>query len=185
MMSTRLSDDSTRECWNCEKPTDRPVQVVVRSPTGGQSTLMVCPDCYESVYLPLVQGPADESSDEPRHEMVLVVEDDPDTLNVLEWCLEEAGFTVSTAKNGAEALERARHRVPDAIVLDMLMPVMSGSEFLIVWRRNAPSRSVPIVAMSAFGRDQFTADLGVHAFLSKPFAPDALVSVIAAALRLQ
>jgi CheY-like chemotaxis protein len=117
--------------------------------------------------------------------MVLVVEDDPDTLYVLEWCLQEAGFAVSTAKNGVEALERARHRVPDAIVLDMSMPVMSGPEFLRAWRQAAPPRSVPIVAMSGFGRDQLTDDLGVHAFLSKPFAPDALVSVLAAALRLQ
>jgi CheY-like chemotaxis protein len=123
-----------------------------------------------------------EVSSSAQRETVLVVEDDPDVLSALVSCLREAGFAVSTATNGVEALERACHRAPDAIVLDMYLPVMSGAEFIEAWRRTAPKRSVPIVAMSGFACGQFADDLGVHAFLAKPFAPDALVSAVVAAI---
>jgi CheY-like chemotaxis protein len=134
------------------------------------------------VYLPFVTEMSAEVSSSVQRGTVLVIEDDPDVLSVVVFFLREAGFAVSTATNGVEGLERACHHTPDAIVLDMYMPIMSGAEFIKAWRRTATTRCVPIVAMSAYGPEQIPEDLGVHAFLPKPFAPDTLISVVAAAL---
>ncbi|HEY7042177.1 MAG TPA: response regulator [Nocardioidaceae bacterium] len=132
------------------------------------------------VYLPLLLDLADPG--EQGGETVLVVEDDPDTLSVVVDCLQEEGFTVTTATNGVEALERACHCVPDAIVLDLCLPVMSGPEFLQAWRRTAPTQPVPIIAMSGLNRDVSADELGVQAWLPKPFAVDALIHAVAAAV---
>lgn len=106
---------------------------------------------------------------------VLVVDDDPDVRKVLADAFESEGFRVATAANGMQALHRVRDAAPDAIVLDLSMPMMSGDAFLYAWRAGAETQDVPVVAMSAAYPGLQPQDLGVEAFFPKPFDIDLLV----------
>ena len=106
---------------------------------------------------------------------VLVVDDDPDVRRVLADAFESEGFHVMTAANGMQALHRARDAAPDAIVLDLHMPMMSGDDFLYAWHVGAETRGVPVVAISAAYPGLQPEDLGVDAFFPKPFEIDVLV----------
>ena len=101
---------------------------------------------------------------------MLVVDDDPSIRDLLAEELRYSGYSVITARNGSEALDRLHVMMPDVIVLDLMMPVMNGWAFLEHLRDPAGRQSVPIIAVSADG------DLppgyearGVTAFLRKPF----------------
>ena len=106
---------------------------------------------------------------------ILVVDDDPDIRRVLGDAFEAEGFRVATAANGMQALHRVRDAAPDAIVLDLSMPMMGGDAFLYAWRAGAEARDVPVVAISAAYRPLRPRDLGVEAFFPKPFDIDLLV----------
>lgn len=107
--------------------------------------------------------------------VVLVVEDDFDIREVVGEVLESEGFEVLTASNGREALEVLdREAAPNAIVLDMMMPVMSGPEVLEALNRDPVRSEIPVVVVSA--QDQRVA--GVEAFVPKPFSPDDLVRTL-------
>lgn len=113
-----------------------------------------------------------------RH--ILVVDDDPAIRDVVADILEICEYPVQTAVNGAEALEKVRQQQPAAVLLDLMMPVMNGWEFLRACRAEALCAAVPVVVMSA-ARDasQAAEDLGAHAFLAKPFELDAVLAVVA------
>ena len=108
-------------------------------------------------------------------ELVLVVDDDPDVRRVLADAFEAEGFRVMTAANGMQALHRVRDAAPDAIILDLGMPMMSGEDFLYAWRVGAETHRVPVVAISAAYPGLQPEDLGVDAFFPKPFKIDLLV----------
>jgi two-component system response regulator (stage 0 sporulation protein F) len=109
---------------------------------------------------------------------VLVVEDDPNVRFLVTSVLEGSGFTVDAASNGAEALSKMHTVTPDAIVLDLWMPVMNGLDFLRELRRTSPDRLIPVLAISARGTDVTARSLGVEAFLAKPFDLTALVGTV-------
>lgn len=114
---------------------------------------------------------------EERAPTILVVDDDEPTRNSLREILEDEGYRVETASNGQEAIDKLeRDEPPDLILLDLMMPVMDGWEFLAHQKSRSPSRPVPIVLLSgmAFIRDA----PGVADFLSKPIRPDKLLSCI-------
>ena len=106
---------------------------------------------------------------------VLVVDDDPDVRRVLTDAFESEGFFVMTAANGMQALHRTRDVMPDVIILDLSMPMMSGDAFLYAWRAGAETHSVPVVAISAAYPSLQPEDLGVDAFFPKPFEIDLLM----------
>jgi two-component system chemotaxis response regulator CheY len=110
---------------------------------------------------------------------ILVVDDDPAIRDVVVDILEMSEYAVRTASNGAEALDEVRQRPPAAILLDLMMPVMNGWEFLRHCRGDAACAGVPIVVMSA-ARDAATAadELGAHAFLPKPFELDDVLTIV-------
>ncbi len=114
---------------------------------------------------------------------VLVVDDDPHIRDVLRFALEKAGFAVTEAADGAEALERFEHDSPDALVLDVLMPGPDGIE---VCRRLRAGSNVPIVFLSS--RDDEVdrivgLELGGDDYVTKPFSPRELVARVRAVLR--
>jgi CheY-like chemotaxis protein len=110
---------------------------------------------------------------------ILVVDDDPAIRDVVADILEISDYPVQTAVNGAEALEKIRRDQPAAVLLDLMMPVMNGWEFLRACRKEAPCAHVPIVVMSAAREASDVADeLGAQAFLAKPFELDAILSVV-------
>jgi CheY-like chemotaxis protein len=113
-----------------------------------------------------------------RH--ILVVDDDPAIRDVVVDILEMSDYAVQTATNGAEALEQLCSHPPRAILLDLMMPVMNGWEFLRECRRRPTCKRVPVAVMSA-ARDAAAAadELGAQAFLTKPFDMDRVLSIVA------
>lgn len=114
---------------------------------------------------------------------VLVVDDDQGIRSMLALVLEDEGFRVATAANGAEALARIRAEPFVGILLDMMMPVMDGATFLAAWASEAPHRRAPVVVMSANRAAGEALSLGAVDFVAKPFDIDQLVGVVARAFR--
>ena len=110
---------------------------------------------------------------------VLVVDDEEPIRSTLTEALELEGYAVQAASNGAEAVELVRHFRPSAIVLDLMMPVMNGWEFLERCRADALCRDTPVVVMSAYRKlPQEAATLGVKACIAKPFDLDVLLGAV-------
>jgi two-component system, OmpR family, alkaline phosphatase synthesis response regulator PhoP len=114
---------------------------------------------------------------------VLVVDDEPRIVQLVRDYLERAGFTVSTARTGPEALMRARQDRPDLIVLDLGLPELDGLE---VTRRLRRDSGVPIIILTA--RDDETdkvvgLELGADDYVTKPFSPRELTARVRAVLR--
>ena len=112
---------------------------------------------------------------------ILAVEDDEDLRVLLSLILEAEGYTVTTAANGLEALARVREHMPDLILLDMKMPVMSGAEFAAVYlaQHRDHARRAPIVVMTAAEHaSRRCQEISANDFLSKPFAADELVRMV-------
>src|SRR5687768_9083029 len=107
---------------------------------------------------------------------VLVVEDEPIIRCCLEEGLTDAGFDVITAHNGAVALDRARKHNPDAMLLDMLMPVMDGLGFLRARQQHPQLAALPVVVLTAGGMDALrdAVALRATAALAKPVDLDVL-----------
>jgi PAS domain S-box-containing protein len=119
---------------------------------------------------------------------VLIVEDDPDTVGLLEATMRQIGFTPLVAADGYEALTVARRHRPDIVLLDLRLPGMDGFEALTHLKRDAITQTIPIIAISAHvadterERNRLLA-LGAAAFLPKPFSISDLLSEIEAALQ--
>ena len=79
----------------------------------------------------------------------LVVEDDESSRAMQRRVLEEIGWEISEAENGAVALERVVERKPDLILLDLMMPVMDGFDFVLALRQDRENRSIPIIVVTA------------------------------------
>ena len=109
---------------------------------------------------------------------ILVVDDDPDTRAVLSALLTGEGFVVHLAREGRHALQLLSHiDPPDLILLDYLMPVMSGSHFLARKRRNPRIRRIPVVLLSAWTR-MWSAMHDAVEVLSKPVDPERLLALV-------
>jgi len=80
---------------------------------------------------------------------VLVVEDDPDTRDIIKTTLEKDGWKVETAGNGRIALQRVADTLPGLVLLDLMMPEMDGLTFLQEFRRLPNARAVPVIVMTA------------------------------------
>lgn len=98
--------------------------------------------------------------------MVLVVEDDRDVRSTLNDFLQEEGYEVETATNGKEALERLEKRKPGLVLLDLMMPVMSGWEFLEKRNHDHELSKVPVLVLSAVPGKPYVP--GALACLKKP-----------------
>lgn len=110
---------------------------------------------------------------------VLIVDDDPVTLEVLEARLKRADYQVLKADNGAEAARIVKVGQPDLIILDVMMPEMDGYTFVREIKKDEANKDIPIIILSAKGKmkDLFGAE-GVEDYLEKPFDPDKLLGKI-------
>lgn len=110
---------------------------------------------------------------------ILCVEDESDIREVLLEVLEEEGFDVAGAANGAEALRMLHSFRPDLVITDMLMPVMSGVEFIMEMRKaGAPFDVTPIIVLSAYNAQAQVDEAlaaGACRYLTKPVAFDSLL----------
>jgi CheY-like chemotaxis protein len=110
---------------------------------------------------------------------VLVVDDDDAIRLTVADALQDEGYQVITATNGQEALAQVESGPPDAIVLDLMMPIMDGWGFLEACRTRELCQGIPVLVMSAYRRLTETApDLKVRACIAKPFELDVLLGAV-------
>jgi DNA-binding response OmpR family regulator len=112
---------------------------------------------------------------------IVVAEDEPSIVLSLEFLLTEAGYEVLTAVNGADALKLVDQHKPDLLVLDIMLPVVNGFEVCRTVRSNPASREMPILMLTARGREQEIARglaMGANAYVTKPFGTRELMSTI-------
>jgi two-component system phosphate regulon response regulator PhoB len=109
---------------------------------------------------------------------ILIVDDEPDALEILGFKLREAGFTPLLARDGARALVAARDERPDLIVLDLMLPEVDGLEICKILRRDPMTATVPIIMLTARAAEMdrvLGLELGADDYVTKPFSPRELV----------
>ncbi len=117
---------------------------------------------------------------------VLVIEDEPDILEVIQYNLEREGHKVIACRNGEQGLSRIRTDNPDLVILDLMLPGMDGVEVCRQVKSDPVTRSIPIVMVTAKGEESdIVLGLGIGAddYITKPFSPRELVARIKVVLR--
>jgi CheY-like chemotaxis protein len=111
--------------------------------------------------------------------LILVVDDDPDILEALSEILESEGFGVRRARNGREALDSLGAQLPGLILLDLMMPVMDGWEFVEQIRPRRDWAEIPVIVLSADRNVSSKArSLGAVGYLAKPFELRELLELV-------
>ena len=112
---------------------------------------------------------------------ILIADDEPDILEILQFNLETEGFEVFIAKNGNEAIEAAKKHLPDLIILDVMMPYKNGIEVCNILRLQPAFKETLIVFLSALS-DEITEvkglETGADDYLTKPISPKILITKI-------
>jgi DNA-binding response OmpR family regulator len=119
-------------------------------------------------------------------ETILVVDDEPDVVDLVRYHLHRAGFSVITALNGPSGLSAAQESRPNAIVLDIMLPQMNGTEVFKNLRKDEGTCDIPILmltAKAAASERLAGLELGVDDYITKPFSPRELVLRIQNLLR--
>ncbi|MFZ2008150.1 MAG: phosphate regulon transcriptional regulator PhoB [Stellaceae bacterium] len=117
---------------------------------------------------------------------VLIVEDEAPLVTLLRYNLEKEGFAVCSAGDGEEALLQIAENKPDAVLLDWMLPLVSGLEVCRQIRRSPSSRSLPIILLTARGEEVDRVrglDSGADDYIVKPFSPSELVARLRAVIR--
>jgi len=125
---------------------------------------------------------------EAMRERILVVEDEKDVREMIRLNLKAAGFDVVEASNGAEALALAKNDPPKVIILDLMMPEMSGIEFCRALRRNPATSRIPVLMLTAKSTEEDKVvgfEVGADDYVTKPFSPRELVLRVRAVARRQ
>jgi len=117
---------------------------------------------------------------------VLVVEDEEDIQELVQFNLAKDGYRVAAVRSGEEALKKIRHEPPDLILLDLMLPGLNGLEVCRVVRADPRTQSIPILMITARGEEADIVsglELGADDYLPKPFSPRVLLARIRAVLR--
>ena len=117
---------------------------------------------------------------------ILVADDDPDILSIVSMSLETQGYTVYKATNGREAVDLAKQHHPDLVLMDMMMPIVSGYEAVVELKADAATRDITIVGLSAkaMATDMERAtDVGIDGYITKPFRIAQVLTVVESYLR--
>lgn len=112
---------------------------------------------------------------------ILVVDDEVYILHILDFSLGAEGFEVISANNGELGIEKAKQEKPDLIVLDIMMPVLDGYETCRRLKRDAETKDIPVVLLTAKGRDldkRLGFEVGAIDYIVKPFSPSRLIERI-------
>lgn len=114
----------------------------------------------------------------PHQDTVLVIEDEPDVLDLLRLNLRKAGYTVMEAVDGIDGLKKAREKHPAIIVLDLMLPEMRGEDVCRQLKAREATARIPIIMLTAKGRPEDRVaglELGADDYLTKPFSPRELI----------
>src|SRR6266852_6804072 len=117
---------------------------------------------------------------------ILIIEDETDVADLLSLNLRKAGFRVSTAGDGATGLQKARDNRPDFIILDLMLPKMSGLEVCRILKGDAATSHIPILMLTAKAEevDRIVGlEFGADDYVTKPFSPREVILRIQAILR--
>ena len=117
---------------------------------------------------------------------ILIADDEPNQLELMAFNLNRCGFSFIKASNGDEALQLIEEHSPDLVILDWMMPNMSGIEVCRILRSRAETKQIPIIILSARSEDSDKSlglDTGADDYISKPFSPKELISRVKALLR--
>jgi two-component system alkaline phosphatase synthesis response regulator PhoP len=117
---------------------------------------------------------------------ILIADDEPDILEIIQFNLQAEGYKVITAKNGDEAIEQAKKHQPDLIILDIMMPGKNGIEVCNILRLQPLFKDTLIVFLTALsdeGTEIKSLETGADDYLTKPISPKVLVSKITALFR--
>jgi DNA-binding response OmpR family regulator len=110
--------------------------------------------------------------------IILVVDDEPEAVELVEFNLKQAGFSVVAATDGEEALKKAKATLPALIVLDLMLPEIDGLEVCKLLRRDATTTGIPIIMLTAKAAEVDRVvglELGADDYVTKPFSPRELV----------
>ncbi len=119
---------------------------------------------------------------------ILVVDDEPDALELIEFNLRAAGFDVISASDGAAALKKAKQTPPALVLLDLMLPEVDGLEVCKLLRRDPVTAGVPIIMVTAKAAEidrVIGLELGADDYVTKPFSPRELVLRVKGVLRRQ
>ena len=118
---------------------------------------------------------------------ILVVDDEPDVLELVVYHLEKEAYRVDVADTGDKALKMARENLPSLLVLDLMLPGINGLEICRLLKRDPKTRDIPILMLTARAAEEDRIkglELGAHDYVTKPFSPRELVLRIKNLLRL-
>ena len=121
-----------------------------------------------------------------KYTKILLVDDEPDIIEIVSYNLKNAGYHVFTAKNGKEAILQAEKHLPHLIILDVMMPIMDGIQTCEALRNDPKFKETIITFLTARGEDysQFAGfNAGADDYITKPIKPKLLVSKVKALLR--
>lgn len=113
---------------------------------------------------------------------ILVVDDEPPIVRLMEFVLARQGHEMLVAVNGREALDQVRAHRPDLVLLDIMMPQVDGYEVAQTLRADPDFADLPIIMLSAKAQEEDIRkglDVGVNEYITKPFSPEHLVHVVA------
>lgn len=109
---------------------------------------------------------------------ILIVDDEPDVLELLEYNLREAGYVILLAEDGQQALEKARNERPDIILLDLMLPEVDGLKVCKALKQDQTTSNIPIIMVTAKAAEidrVLGLELGADDYVTKPFSPRELV----------
>jgi two-component system phosphate regulon response regulator PhoB len=134
------------------------------------------------VHRPLAGGSAATAT----RAKILVVEDEADILDVLEYTLSREGYRVLSTRDGVDAIEVARQEAPRLILLDLMLPGLDGLEVCRKLKSDAVTRDIPVIMVTAKGEESdivLGLGLGADDYVTKPFSPKELVARVKTVLR--
>ena len=117
---------------------------------------------------------------------ILVIEDEKNIVELISYNLEREGFRVVSSLKGEQGLERARKENPDLILLDLMLPELSGLDICKILKQNAKTTGIPIIMLTAKNQEADKVvglELGADDYVTKPFSPRELVARVKAVLR--
>ncbi|MFA4889684.1 MAG: response regulator [Candidatus Omnitrophota bacterium] len=112
---------------------------------------------------------------------LLLVDDESELVDMVKMRLEASGYTVSTAYDGMEALEKAKKEKPDLIILDLMLPKMDGYKVCGLLKADTRYSKIPIIMFTARAQEsdkKMGEEVGADAYITKPFEPQALLEKI-------